>query len=91
MQRVLVDGQHFELLVREVEDGAARRLIDAPVFHADQPVLYDVDDADAVRAADGVQFFDDLAGLHLLAVECDGRAGLKVDGDVGGLVRRLER
>ena len=77
--------------MREVEDGAARRLIDAPILHADQPVLDDVDDADAVRAADGVQLLDDLAGLHLLAVERDGRAGLKVDGDVGGLVRRLER
>ena len=90
MEIVLVHGDHLELLVGKVQDGAARRLVHAAVLHADEAVLHDVDDADAVRAADGVELLDDLRGLHALAVDGDGRALLEVDGDIGGLVRGLE-
>ena len=78
------------MLVGVVENGAARGLVDAPVLHADEPVLHDVDDADAVGPADGVELCDDLAGLHLLAVQGHGGAGLKVDGHIGGLIRGLQ-
>ena len=74
----------------EIEDRAAGRLVNAAVLHADKAVFHDVDDADAVGAADGVQALDDLAGLHLLAVERHGCAGLKVDGHIAGGIRGLE-
>ena len=64
-------------------------LVHAPVLHAHQPVLHDVQQADAVGAAQLVELADDVAGLHLLAVHCHGHALLKVQGDVGGLVRGL--
>ena len=41
--------------VRGVEQGAARRLVDAARLHADHAILDEVDDADAVRAADRVE------------------------------------
>ena len=84
MQGVTIDGDHLQLLVCEVQDGAAGGLVDAAVLHADQTVLNDVDDADAVGAAQSVQLLDDLGSLHLLAVDADGCACLEVDGDVGG-------
>ena len=55
VQGVLVDGDHLQLLVGKVEDGAAGSLVNAPVLHADQPVLHDVQDADAVVAAQLVE------------------------------------
>lgn len=86
MQGVLVDGDHLQLLVGKVEDGAAGSLVNAPVLHADQPVLHDVQDADAVLAAQLVQTLDDLGDLHLLAVQGHGGALFKLQGEVGGFV-----
>ena len=37
--------------MRLVQDGSAGSLVHAAALHADQTVLYDVDDADAVFAA----------------------------------------
>ena len=89
MQRLFVERQHFELLVREVEDRAARGLIDAVVLHADEPVFHDVEDADAVFAAELVELADDVGDLHLLAVDRHGAASLKADGDCRGRIGRL--
>ena len=47
----LVEAERLEVLVRGVEDGAARGLVDAAALHADEPVLHDVEQADAVGAA----------------------------------------
>ena len=91
MQGVLIDGQHLKLLVRKVEDRAARRFVYAAILHADETVLDYIDYADAVCTAHCVELFDDLAGLHLLAVKCDGNACLEVDGDIGRSVGSLHR
>ena len=90
MEGVLVHGEHFQLLVGEVQNGAAGGLVHAPVLHAHQPVFNDVDDADAVGAAQSVELFDNLGRLHLLAVHGHGRARFKVDGHIGGNVGRLQ-
>ena len=75
------DGlQHVDGLV---QNGTARGLIDAAALHADQTVLDDVQQADAVLAADLVQVLDQLDCAHLLAVHCGGDALLEVEGDVG--------
>ena len=86
---LFVERQHFELLVREVEDRAARGLIDAVVLHADEPVLDDVKNADAVCAAELVELRDDLGDLHLFAVHGYGHARFKVDGNFGCHIGRL--
>ena len=53
--RRLVQRQMLQLAVGGGEDRAAGRLVDAAALHPDQPVLQQVDAADAVLAADGVE------------------------------------
>ena len=77
--------------MRKVKDAPARRLVNAAVLHADQAVLDDVGNADAVLASGLVQLPDDVRRLHLLAVERRRRAGLEVDADVFRRVRGLHR
>ena len=80
---LLVQRDGFQNIVRLVQDGTAGGLIDAAALHADETVLDDVQQADAVGAAQLVQVLDQLDALHLLAVHSGGDALLKVDGDVG--------
>ncbi len=74
-----------------IEDCAAGRLVHAAALHADDAVLDDVDDADAVLAAELVAGADDVGELHLLTVHRNRDALLKVDRDVGLPVRCLLR
>ena len=46
-----VQNELFQLTVSLHQNGSARCLIDAAGLHADYAVLYDIDDADAVLAA----------------------------------------
>ena len=89
MQRFLVEREHFQLLVREIEDRAARRLINAVILHADEPVFDNIQNADAVLAAELVQLADDVGDLHLLAVDGHRNACLKADGNGRGRIGRL--
>ena len=73
--------------VRCVQDRAARSLINAAALHADQTVLDDVEDADAVLAAELVQLLDEGNGVQLLAVHSGRNALLEVDGNIGRLIR----
>ena len=75
--------------MREIEDRAARRLINAVILHADEPVFDDIQNADAVLAAELVELADDVGNLHLLAVDRHGDARLKADGNRRGRVGRL--
>ena len=58
-------------------------LVHAAALHAHQTVLDDVQQADAVLAADLVQVLDQLDSAHLLAVNSSGDALLEVEGEVG--------
>ena len=89
MGSLLVEGEHFQLLVGKVENRAARGLIDAVVLHADEPVFHNIENADAVLAAQLVELRDDLRNLHLFSVDRNGHARLKVDGNLGRNVGRL--
>ena len=84
---VLVYRNHFQALVCLIQNRAAGGFVDAPVLHADQPVLHDVQKADAVFPAQLVELADNVAGLHFLAVHRHGDAFFKVDGHISGLVR----
>lgn len=57
-----VDDEGFEVAVGGEEDGAAGGFIDSTGFHADEAVLDDVDAADAVGAAKGVEDAHDAVG-----------------------------
>ena len=73
-----------------VQDGSAGGLIDAAALHADQPVFHDVNDADAVGAAQLIELEDDVLGGHLLAVQGHRNTLFKVDGHVGGLIGSVD-
>ena len=47
---------------------SAGSLINAAGFHADNTILYDIDDADSVLCAQLVQSADDVGNLHLYTV-----------------------
>ena len=55
MRGHFVKAKRFEIIVREIENGAAGRLVNAAAFHTDEPVFHDVEDADAVFAAELVE------------------------------------
>ncbi len=57
-----VDDEGFEVAVCGHEDGAAGGFVDAAGFHADEAVFHDVDTADAVFAAEGVEDAHDAVG-----------------------------
>ena len=60
------------------QDRSAGSLINAAGFHADNTVLYDIDDADAVLCAQLVQSADDVGNLHLYTVDALRNAFSKV-------------
>ena len=74
------------MLVSEVQNGSARRLVNTAVLHAHQTVLNDVDNANAVLAAQLVELLDNLRNLHLLAINGNGNACFKIDGHIRRLV-----
>ena len=74
-----------------IEDRAARGLVHAAALHADQTVLHDVQQADAIGAADLIQLVNDLLRAHFLPVERHRHALFKVQGHIGRAVRRLNR
>ena len=76
------DGlQHVDGLV---QDGAAGGLVHAAALHAHQTVLHDVQQTNAVCAAQLVQVLHQFHSAHLLAVHSSGNTLFKVDGHIGG-------
>ena len=59
MHDFAIHRERFHLAMREVKDGAARRLVNAAPLHSDKTVLHHVDAADAVLAANLVQRLHD--------------------------------
>ena len=91
VQRELIQADALERAVRRVQDGAARRLVYAAALDADEPVLHDVQQADAVGPADLVELEDDLLGAELLTVEGDRDALLEIERDIGRSIGGLQR
>ena len=52
---LLIQTKHFQLLVRKIQNRAARCFVYAAALHAHKAVFYNINDAHAVGAADGVQ------------------------------------
>ena len=83
MCALLVQSDGLQNIDGLVQDSTAGSLVHAAALHAHQTVLDDVQQADAVLAADLVQVLDQLDSAHLLAVNGSGDALLEVEGDVG--------
>ncbi len=75
--------------MRGQQDGAARRFVDPARLHADETVFHQVEAADAVAAAELVEFREQRRGRELLAVNCDRVAALEIHRDVFGRVGRV--
>ena len=73
------------------EDRKTRGLIDATALHADDTVLDDVDDTDAVLTTELIELEDDLLHRHLLSVQLDRHTVLPLDLDIRLMIRRLLR
>ncbi len=52
MRGLAVERERFDGAMRDVQDGAARRLIDAARLHADETVLDQIEPADAIVLAE---------------------------------------
>ena len=89
MRAFLIQSDGLQNIDSLVQDGTAGGLIDAAALHAHQTVLHDIQQADAVLAAQLVQVFHQLHSAHLLAVHGGGDALFKVDGHIGGLIGSL--
>src|SRR5262249_56761258 len=86
-----VERDALDAAMGGVQDGAARRLIDAAALHADEAVLDQIEPADAVGLAEFVEPRQQRRRRQLLAVDRHGIAALELDLDIGRLVRRRLR
>ena len=89
MRAFLIQSDGLQNIDGLVQDGTAGGLVHAAALHAHQAVLHDIQQADAVLAAQLVQVFHQLHSAHLLAVHGGGDALFKVDGHIGGLIGSL--
>jgi len=87
VQRLAIEAQRLQLAVSGVEDGAAGCLVDAARLHAHQPVLHQVDAADAVLRPQSIQCLDDGRRRQLHAVNRYRHALVEGDLDDLGFVR----
>ncbi len=86
-----VERDGFHAPVGGEQDRAAGGLVDAARLHADEAVLHQVQAADAVVVAELVQLGQQGGGRQLLAVDGHRVAALEVEGEDGGLIRRVFR
>ena len=82
VEGLAVEHELLEATERFHEDGAARGLVDAAALHAHEAVLADVDAADAVAGADGVELGEERHRVEGLAVDGGGVALAEGDGHV---------
>src|ERR1700730_14559865 len=68
MHRAAVKAEALDAAMRQLQDRAARRLVDAARLHADKAVLDQIEPADAMLAADLVQPGQECSRRQLLSV-----------------------
>jgi len=91
MQRRPIQAQIFQLAMRVEQNRSARVFINAAGLHADDTVLDDVDDADAVCAAQFIELPDNVCRLHFLAIDGNRDAFFKIHRDGRFFVRSFFR
>src|SRR5207247_9791542 len=85
---VRVNGERFHLAMREMQNCATGGLINAAAFHADEAVLYNVDAANGVSAAEFVQRLQHAKRRKFSAIQSDAISPLKFQLDVFRSVTR---
>src|SRR3546814_15413953 len=88
MAHLAVQRDALDRPVGDVQDAAARGLVEAAVLHADEAVLDQVEPADAVGAAELVEPGEHGGRAQALAVDRHGVALLEADLVEGRLVYR---
>ena len=86
-----VHGQRFHLAMREMQDRAARRFVNAAAFHSNESILDDVDPADPVFAAEFVQRLHDAERRKFFAVHFHTISGFECKIDMFRFIRRVFR
>jgi hypothetical protein len=81
-ERLAIEHELLELGVRGVEQRAARRLVHTTRLHADHAILDEVDAADAMLAADGVELGHERERVRASRRSPTRRALLEADDDV---------
>ncbi len=51
MPRAAIERDRFDAAMGGVQDGAARRFVDAAALHADETILHEIEAADAIGFA----------------------------------------
>ena len=88
---IFVEDDAFEVFVGVHENCAAGGFVDAVRLHADQTTFDEIGTADAVFAAEFVEFDDELGGGIFDIIDGDGVAFFKFDDDGFGFVRGIHR
>ena len=88
-QHFLVEADGFEFAVRLNQQRAARRFIGAARFHANQPILHQIDASDAVLAANPVEGLQQFYRRQTLSVDADRSSLVELNLDVAWLVGSL--
>ena len=88
MRGAAVEGHALDPAMGGLQDRPARRLVDAPRFHADETVLDEIEPADPVPSADLVQALEQRGGREMFAINRDGVAALEGDFEIFGLIGR---
>ena len=89
LEQVALDADVLERLVGGDERQGAGNLVALAALKAHQAILDQIETAKAIVAGNLVEGDDDLRELHLLAVDGDGLAGLKLDLGIGRGVGRV--
>ena len=89
LEQVALDADVLERLVGGDERQGAGNLVALAALKTHQAILDQIETAKAIVAGDLVEGDDDLGELHLLAVDGDGLAGLKLDLGIGRGVGRV--
>ena len=88
MSHAAVEGQAFHGAVGDMPNGAAGRLVNATVLHADKAVFDQVQAADAVVPAQFVQAGQQCRRRQVDPIDADRVAGAEADLDLGRAVGR---
>src|SRR5207302_11348596 len=81
MRGAAVEGQALDRAMGGLQDGSARRLVDAPRPHADKPVLDEIEPAYTMPPADLVQTLEQRRGREIFTIDSDGITVLEGDFD----------
>ena len=91
MRCFAVQRDAFHGAMRDIKDGAAWRFVAAAGLHADKAVFHQIQPANAVFLAEGVQAREQGSGRQAFAIDANRIAAFEFNGDIGRAVWRIHR